>query len=94
MRKKDGRAKESTVTDCLQRYLETLERIEQEKQVLKAIEEEATQIPGVEKRPFKSIAKAMHDAAGEIEFKLASVDQFLQTAFKRPDNGSQEIEFE
>jgi hypothetical protein len=97
MRKKSGdtiSAQPAPVTDCLQRYLETLERIDQEKQVLKAIEEEAAQIPGVEKRPFKSIARAMHDAHGEIEFKLASLSSFLHTTFMPQSSGNEEIEFD
>lgn len=70
------------VTDCLHRYLLALEQIVLIKQDLKAIEEEAAKLPGVEKRPFKAIAQALHQAPGNIEEKFENMANFIRLAFQ------------
>lgn len=83
-----------TLTECLRNYLETLEKIEIARLELRVIEEEVIQIPGVEKRPFKSLAKAMHDATGEIKEKMEAMKEFIEMAFKKGMSNNQEIEYQ
>lgn len=75
---------ERAITEVLRRYLIVLQQIDQEKKELATITDEAAEIPGVEKRLFKSLAKAIHEAPGTTGVKLESLEDFIGMAFQAP----------
>lgn len=88
----DGTA-EVAITDYLRSYLRTLENIDLEKANLKIIEEEAAQLPGVEKRPFKAICRAMHESVGAIDEKLLNMHAFIRMALCEAEGNQDKIDF-
>lgn len=72
---------ENAVSEILRRYLLVLQQIDQGKLELATLASEATEIPGVEKKPFKSLAKALHEAPGPTDAKLESLEKFIETTF-------------
>jgi len=83
---------EKAITDVLRRYLITLQQIDQGKKELATIADEATEIPGVEKRLFKSLAKTIHEAPGTTAAKLESLEDFIEMMFQTPGDELRETE--
>lgn len=67
--------------EALEQYLIGLQKIDQARHELTVIAEDACDIAGVEKRPFKAIARAMHEAPGSIEERINAMQEFIEMAF-------------
>lgn len=83
---------ERAITEVLRRYLIVLQQIDQEKKELATLTDEAAEIPGVEKRIFKSLARAIHEAPGTTGVKLDSLEDFIEMAFQAPGDDARDVE--
>lgn len=81
----------TNVTDVLERYLLVLQQIDASKQELVAIAEEACELPGVEKKPFKALALAIHEAPGTTTAKLESLEDFIEMTFRDEDQAQMSL---
>lgn len=79
---------EDRITSVLRRYLRILQQIDQLKRNLMTLVNEAATIPGVEKRVFKSLAKAIHEAPNLTDEKLESLEDFIKMTFQTQDNAN------
>jgi hypothetical protein len=85
--------RKTALQEMLKQYLIWLAQIDAIKQELQSILEQSITIPGVNKRSFKSIATALHQAPGSIKERLAAMDDFILLAFT-PGNNREEQNIE